>query len=170
MSKNGTIDFAVYEDGREFLGFANVQLPDIVQKVLTVDVAGVAGTMEFPTGKVDAMTCTMNFHSVTPAAYSLSTMRQHIIELREVHQGFDAPAGSLESDGVKYIMAMMPKKVTLGQVQPASPQAVSGEYAVQSVKMLYNNELQVHVDPANNIFWDKDNGNVWAEYNKILGR
>ena len=168
--KTGTIDFAVFEDGKEYLGLASVTLPNIAQKMLSVDMAGVGGTVEVPTGKVDAMSATFNFHSVTPAAYNLCTLRQHIVELREAHQDLDNASGALTPEGVKYVMSIMPKSETLGQVQPASPQAVSGEYAVHSVKMFFDGVLQRHVDPVNNINWDKDNGNILAAYNKVLGK
>lgn len=168
--KTGTVNFLVFEDGKEYLGMASVTLPNIAQKMLSVSVAGTGGDFETPSGRVDAMTATFNFHTVTPAAYSLSTLRRHIVELREVHQDVDNASGVINPDSVKYVMGIMPKSETLGQVQPSSPQAVSGEYAVHFIKMFYNNELQRHVDPINNINWDKDNGNILGEYDKILGK
>lgn len=167
--KTGTIDFHVYEDGKKYLGMASVQLPNIAQKMLSVSVAGTGGDVEVPSGRVDAMTATFNFHTVTPAAYSLSTMRRHMVELREVHQDMDNASGALQGELVKYVMAIMPKSENLGQVQPSSPQAVSGEYAVHSLKMFFGGELQRHVDPVNNINWDKDNGNILGEYARMLG-
>ena len=168
--KTGVIDFAVFEDGNEYLGIANVQLSDITQKMISVSAVGLGGDIEIPTGKVDAMSCTINFETVTPAAYQLATLRTHLLELRTVHQNYDRKTGGIDPEGIKYVLRVMPKKETLGQVQPASPQAVSGEYAVHALKMFYGNELVRHIDPINNINYDKDNGNILAAYTKILGK
>lgn len=168
--KTGVIDFAVFEDGKEYLGTANVQLPDITQKVIGVSAVGLGGDIEIPTGKVDAMSVTINFETVTPAASQLTTMRTHMIELRVAHQDYDRKTGSTSPAGVKYVMRVMPKTETLGQVQAASPQAVSGEYALHAIKIFHGNDLVRHVDPINNINWDKDNGNLLAGYQKILGK
>lgn len=168
--KTGVIDFAVFENGSEYLGIANVQLSTITQKLITVSAVGLGGDIEIPTGKIDAMSVTLNFETVTEAAYQLSTMRTHMLELRTVHQNYDRKTGSVNPAGVKYVLRVMPKSENLGQVQPASPQAVSGEYALHALKMFFGNELIRHVDPINNINWDKDNGNLLAAYTKILGK
>ena len=44
--KTGVIDYAVYERGKEYLGTANVQLPDIAQKLLSYYAAGVGGDID----------------------------------------------------------------------------------------------------------------------------
>ncbi len=168
--KTGVIDFAVFENGNEYLGIASVNFSDVTQKIINVSAVGLGGDIEIPTGKVDAMSVTLNFETVTPAAYQLATYRTHLLELRTVHQNYDRKTGSVNPEGVKYVLRVMPKVETLGQVQPASPQAVSGEYALHAVKMFFGNELVRHIDPINNINWDKDNGNVLAPYQKILGK
>jgi len=168
--KTGVIDFAIFKNGKEYLGAASVQLPDIVHKVISYSGAGLGGDIELPTAKVDPMEVTINWTTVTEAAYQLSTLRQHQIELRAVHQGLDRKAAAIAPEGVKYVLTVMPKSVGLGQVQPASPQAISGTYACHSVKMYMGGKLVRHVDPINNINWDADNGNALAAYNKILGR
>lgn len=170
MDKTGVIDFAVFENGTEFLGIANVQLSTITQKLITVSSVGLGGDIEIPTGKIDAMSVTLTFKNVTKAAYQLSTLRTHLLDLRVVHQEFDRKSGNINPAGVKYVMRVMPKTENLGQVQPASPQEVSGEYALHALKLFFGNELIRHVDPMNNINWDKDNGNLLAGYQKILGK
>lgn len=168
--KNGVIDYAVYERGKDYLGTANIQLPEIVQKVLSYYAAGLGGDMEFPTGKVDAMEVTINWVTVTDSAYNLSTMREHQIEVRVAHGAYDQKKIAFLPEGVKYVMTIMPKSESMGQVQPSSPQAISGVYACHSFKMFIGNKLVRHVDPGNNINWDKDNGNILSGVNKILGK
>lgn len=168
--KTGVIDYAVYERGKEYLGTANVQLPDIAQKLLSYYAAGVGGDIEIPTGKVDAMEVTINWTTVTAAAYKMSTMRTHQIELRVAHSEFDQKKAAVQPEGVKYVLVVMPKSESMGQVQPSSPQAISGVYACLSFKMFIGNKLVRHVDPVNNINYDSENGNVLAKVNKILGK
>ena len=170
MYKVGVVDFAVFERGKDYLGMASVQLPTVNQKVIAYSAAGTGGDFEVPTGKIDPMSVTFNFHSVTDAATKLSTMRVHQVELRSVHQNYDPKKVAVNPEGIKYVMDIMPKSENFGQVQPASPQAVSGEYACHAFKMFIGNKLVRHVDPVKNINWDPDNGNLLAKYNKILGK
>ena len=46
--KGGIIDYALYMDGKEFLGTARVTLPDISAKSFTANGAGIPGDVSFP--------------------------------------------------------------------------------------------------------------------------
>ena len=167
--REGVMDFKVYEGTTNYLGIASVALPEITQKMLTVSGAGLGGDYEIPTGKVDAMSMTIRFRSLTYQQQQLTYMRKHTIELRAAHLYDDPTYKNVSANLIKYVAVIMPKKITMGEISPASPQPVEGEFAVHKIEMYYGNELWLKVDPANNIYWDRYNGNFLDRYNKLLG-
>lgn len=57
MVDQAVINFACYEDAKDFLGLASVTLPDVDFIVATVSGAGIAGNVEAPIiGHMNAMT------------------------------------------------------------------------------------------------------------------
>ena len=92
----GIINYAVYENGSEYLGMANVTLPNQSHKILTVNGAGIPGDIDLPVlGHKDAMRATFNFTDAPPAAYKLAEMRRHVIDIRAAHEEYDATAGKI---------------------------------------------------------------------------
>ena len=60
------INFAVYEDGVEYVGMAGVTLPNLSAIVQTLSGAGIAGNVEVPVlGHYDVMSLTLNFRTTT---------------------------------------------------------------------------------------------------------
>lgn len=169
--QGGTINYAVYENGSEYRGIANVTLPDVQSKVLTVNGAGIAGDVEMPViGHIDAMTMSINFLDAPESAYKLAENRRHLVEFRVAHEEYDETAGKLVPKGQKHIVEIIPKKIGNGTLAPAAAQAVSGEYSVYSLKTLINGKVVLDVCPTENRYIGADGKNVLAQVNKILGK
>lgn len=146
------INFAVYEDGSEFLGITSVTLPDINWLTSTVSGAGLAGNIEAVIiGHLDAMTMTMNFRTVTQEAIRLTEPRRHNIDLRVAQQDEDTVAGAIQVRKVKHVMVVVPKAYKGGNVAPASAADASGDYAVRYWATFIDGKKVTEIDPMNYI-------------------
>lgn len=144
------INFAVFENGTEFLGVAKVSVPDLKYLTQTISGAGIAGNLEHPViGHLDAMTLGINFNSLTSAASSLSEPRPHTIELRIAEQSEDIAKAQLGVTSIKHVFVILPKTVKGGTVAPASSSDASGEYACHYWKEVIDGVITKEIDPTN---------------------
>jgi P2 family phage contractile tail tube protein len=144
------VNFAVYEDGIELLGFADVKFPDINFLTNTISGAGIAGRIEsVAAGMVDAMTTTMNFNTVTDASISLTEPRAHKLDLRVAQQRRNNGSGQLGVESFKHVLIATPKKLTIGKAAPASTGDVSGDYSTSYYAMYKAGKKLIEIDPVN---------------------
>ena len=157
--KAGIINFAVYENGSEYLGIAKVTLPDLTNKTLTVNGAGIPGDIDVPVpGHRDAMSVTIEFLDAPAAAYTLAQQRIHTLDLRAAHEDLDTTNKKIGVDAHKYILEVIPKSLKGGTLAPTAAQGVSGEYSCLSIKKYINEVLIMDYQPAN--FIDIDDSGV----------
>ena len=94
MVDQAVINFACYEDAKDFLGLASVTLPDVDFIVATVSGAGIAGNVEAPIiGHMNAMTAQLKFRTFSAESLKLLEVREHNIDLRAPQQVYDPIAG-----------------------------------------------------------------------------
>lgn len=146
------VNFAVYEDKTEFLGIADVQLPDLTALTQQISGAGIAGNIEavIP-GHFEAMTMTFNFRTTTTAALKMSEPRRHNIDIRVANQVEDTVAGKILTESVKHVLVVIPKKDGGGKLAPASATDASGEYAVRYWATYVDGKKIREIDPMNSI-------------------
>ena len=170
MFEVGTIDFAVYEDADEFVGMASVKLPDKIQKVITMNGAGIGGDVEVPVnGHYDAMTLEMTFRNYSPRVARLREHRRHNIELRVAQQNEDRIAGQVVTDAVKHVFVGIPKSATGGTVAPATAGDMTVAYSVRYWATFVNGTKVDELDQLNRI--DIVNGIDYdAPVRKALGK
>lgn len=150
---NGTVNFAVYEDSTEYLGMAEVTLPEISTITEEVKGAGMSGAFNGAfVGHIEAMTLTLNFRSVTRDVMKLSEPRNHQIDLRASQQSWDNTAGRFVQTPVKHVLMVTPTKFAPGKLAQASPAEASGEYAVTYFATFIDGEKVLEVDILNFIF------------------
>lgn len=155
MSKIGEtiVNAAVYENNTEYMGVADIQLPDISQLTAEVQGAGIAGKYTSPViGQVESMTMTMTFNTVTSETYKLTTPDAHTIEIRVAQQHRDRGTGSISREGIKYVLIVRPISLKPGKVAPATTADASGEYAVSYFAGYVDGKKMLEVDPVNFIF------------------
>lgn len=164
------INFAVYEEGTEFLGMAEVGLPEISNITNEVKGAGINGTFEsVARGHLEAMTLTLNFRTLVKSAIRLLEPRNHQIDLRVAQQSTENASGNTGVTRVKHALIVRPKKLAPGKVAPASPADASGEYAVTYWAMWIDGEKVLEIDILNFICFI--NGTDWLEdVRKALGK
>ena len=143
------VSYRVFEDATEYLGIANVVLPDIEFLTATITGAGIAGEKEeIIRGHIKAMRTTFNFTNFGENALRLCTPEDHHIDLREVQQNRNLTAGKLELVGVKHIMVLTPVKISLGRLESGSTSDPSGEYAVSYYAQYRGGQRAIEIDPA----------------------
>lgn len=150
MFDAANINFAVYEDAKEYIGMASATMPDLGYITQSHSASGIAGNIEdVILGHIEAMTLGLNFKTISDNAVSMAAPRYHNIDMRVAQQEEDPVSGKIVVNAVKHVMRVIPKKISGGTVAPASAGDVSGEYAVRYWKMTVNGEVRVEVDPLN---------------------
>lgn len=167
---NGTVNFAVYEGSNEFLGMAEVTLPEFTALTEEIQGAGIAGTFNGPyVGHLEAMALTLNFRSVTKSAIKLMEPISHQIEMRAAQQKWNNTSGKMEQESVKHVAIVTPTKYAPGKLAPASPTESSGEYSVSYYALFINGEKLIEIDILNYIHFI--NGTDYLEdVRKALGK
>ena len=146
------IDFKVYEDNNEYLGVAQVGLPDLAYITQQLTGAGIAGNVEAVLiGMMDIMTTTMQFRSCTEAAAKLAKPIAHQIDLRVAEQFWDSAAGQRVVQADKYVLKIIPKKTAAGTIAPASPADANGEYSTYYYAAFKDGKKLWEIDPHNYI-------------------
>lgn len=164
------INFAVYEDGVEYVGMAGVTLPNLSAIVQTLSGAGIAGNVEVPVlGHYDVMSLTLNFRTTTEHSVRLSEPRRHNIDLRMAQQIEDTVAGEVKVQSIKHVLVVVPKTDTGGTVAPAAPTNGSGEYSVRYWATYIDGAKVREIDPLN--FICEVNGvDYLADVRKAIGK
>lgn len=148
------IGFAVYEDGKEYIGISEAALPEISNMTEEITGAGIMGKVESVIlGAIEAMTLTLNFRTVTNNAISLHEPRKHNIDLRAAQQQTDTVKGITEVVKVRHCLEVTPKKLNPGKVASAAAAEVSGEYAVSYYATYIGGKKVLEVDPLNYIYF-----------------
>ena len=164
------INFALYEDGAEYLGMASVTMPTLSNKVQSVAGAGLAGDIEAVIlGHIDAMTLGLNFRTTTPQSVRLSEPRRHTIDLRIAQETEDPVSNEIDVPAEKHVMVIIPKSHNVGSIAPASPSNGSGEYAVRYWATWLNGQKVREIDPMNMIYM-VDGVDYLADVRKALGK
>ena len=170
MQPEAYIDFEVYEDANNFVGVAQATLPNINFLTQQLSGAGIAGNVEAVlTGMVDAMTLQLQFRSATDAAVTLAKPIKHNIDLRVAEQYWDTTDGKKNVKADKYVMTVIPKNFTPGNVAPAAAADASGEYSVYYYAAYKDGKKLWEIDPWNYICIIGDN-DFMAQVRKALGK
>lgn len=146
------VSYRIFENSTEYLGIANVTLPDIEFLTQTITGAGIAGEVdEVIKGHLKAMRTTINFNTFGSNALALATPVDHTIDLRAVQQARNMTAGKVEMQKVKHIMVVKPVKVSLGKLETANTADASGEYTVSYYAQYVDGKKKIEIDPLNYI-------------------
>lgn len=164
------INFAVYENGTEYLGMAEVTLPEISNITNEVKGAGLNGTFEsVALGHIEAMTLTLNFRTLVRSAVKLLAPGNHQIDLRVAQQSTDNTSGNSDVSRVKHVLVVHGKKLAPGKVAPASPADASGEYSVTYWACYIDDVKVIEIDILN-FKYEIDGVDYLAEVRKALGK
>lgn len=148
------VDFALYEDGSEFLGVADVTLPSVSHLSETITGAGMGGNIDAVTPMIDAMEMTVNYRITTARSMQLMQPRRHNLDLRQVNQTEDPGAGTIENQAVKHVIVAIPKTDSHGSLKKAATQGGSVTMAVRYWATYIDGEKIRELDPMNYIYYE----------------
>ncbi|MHC1747435.1 MAG: phage major tail tube protein [Cellulosilyticaceae bacterium] len=147
------IAYRAYKDGKDLLGIADVELPEIEMMSDTIKGAGISGEVDLPTlGHIGAMSMTINWRTVNPNLVALSVPIAHALDFRASQQVFDNVAGRLKTVAVKHIVRAIPKKITPGKMETGATTDSGNEFSVIYYKIVVDGKVAVEIDPFNYIY------------------
>jgi hypothetical protein len=143
-------NFRVYLDGKDLLGVADVELPDLEYMTETVAGAGIAGEMDSPVvGHFKSMSLKLKWRSVTADLTALAAPKAHHLDLRGSIQVYDAGAGAFVHTPLKVVVKAIPKKAGLGKLEMGKPQDSESEFEVAYLKLTHDGTDRVEIDKLN---------------------
>ena len=145
--------YRAYKDGKDMLGIADVELPDIEAMSDTIKGAGISGEVDLPTlGHIGAMSMTVNWRSVCGNLIELAAPVTHALDFRGSIQRFDNVEGRLKTVSVKHVVRVIPKKFSPGKMETGASTESSNEFSVLYYKMVLDGKVAVEIDPFNYIY------------------
>lgn len=166
----GTIAAYIYEDGKQYLGVADVSMPDIEYATFQLSGLGLCGEAEYGVlCQFKPMKMTLNFSETSEAHYILSEQRMHMLTLNVCKQTHDYSERQLHTAGMKYVMQVQPIKSAGGTIAPAKQQNVSTEFSVFMLKEFIDEKVVRHIDVINYINIGYNGVDIAAPIRKALG-
>lgn len=165
------INYAVYslDQVSNYLGMADLVLPDIQHEVASIKGAGVLGTIDYPiTGHTTDITCTFNFHTPSRDAVQFLKQRGRQIEARGAVEMYDSGAGSIDPVGCRIVMRTLPKGLTLGTFEVAAPTGTSATVTVVALTIYWGDDRIFEHDKFNMKFALGDDEAPMNEVQRIL--
>ena len=165
------ISFRVYEDSVNEVGVANITLPDITNKAVTIMGSGMMGDVSVPImGMIENMELSMKFLSHSdPNTFALfMEQRKHQIELRVAEEFWDIEDAEIGMWANKYVFIARPKDMKSGTVAPAAASDASGKFDVYMYAAYREGKELLYIDKRNMTF--RVNGKDYmADVRKALG-
>lgn len=163
------VNFRVYNLGKDLLGVATVELPELEAMSETVSGAGVAGEVDSPTlGHFSSMTASFTWRTIEKHAMVLAAPIAHTVEVRGSQQIYDSGKGVYKTVPVRATMKVVPKTVSLGSFEPAAQTDTEQEFEVLYLKLFVDGLPAVEIDKYNFVakFYGID---ILASVRKDLG-
>ncbi len=148
------INFKAYhgEAGLDLLGTVDVTLPKIEYETEELRGAGIPGTIEAPSlGQTKAMSCEINFRTVTERVIQLSAPSGHQLSFYGALQLEDSGTGAMLSRQCRAVIKTLPKTVETGKFDPSKPMESKAEFEVWYYKLAYDGMDLLEIDKLNGI-------------------
>lgn len=145
-----TINYRVYNEAKNLLGLATVELPSIEAMTDTVSGAGIAGEVDSPTiGNIGSMATTLTFRTIEKEALSLNAPKSHALDCRSSQQVYDAANGVYKTVPVRVSMRGIPKTTNLGSLEVGSVTDTEVELELVYLKIWIDNKERIEIDKYN---------------------
>ena len=148
-----TINFSVYYQGRDLLGIAEGELPNLEAMTETISGAGIAGEIDSVTlGHFSSMGLSLTWRNITDAFVRLAAHRTHELYLYAAHQDYDAGMGIYIPKAIALFVKAIPKTANIGNLVVASLSDTQTEFEVLYLKLEINGVERIELDKLNYIF------------------
>lgn len=144
------INFRVWNENNDLLGIATVELPSLEAMTDTVSGAGIAGEVDSPViGHFASMETTFTWRTIEEAALVLAKQKAHQIEVRGSQQINNATEGKYNTKGIRAVMRVVPKNISLGSFEPATTTDTETTFEVTYLKLFVGGKEVVELDKYN---------------------
>lgn len=144
------INYAVYHEGTDLLGTADVTLPSLEMMTETVKGAGLAGEVNSPAiGHFGSMTVQLTWRTVTRRAATLLDNNGQSLEFRASQQHRDPQSGALSHKPLKVVIRGNGTKFEMGKLDVAVTTGSTSELEVIYLKVVEAGEEIVEIDKFN---------------------
>ena len=141
----------IFKDNTKLLGVADVTLPDLERVTSEIKGFGIGGTVNMPlAGNYSAMTTTINFIAPSKEQEEMFSYETKNIEARAAVRGRD-DSGALGTVSIKYVLQLIPNKLTSGKLANGDKADASGEYATTYFAKFVDGVKVTEIDPFNMI-------------------
>lgn len=143
-------NYTVWEDGVNWIGTADVELPNFESLTEPIKGAGIAGELTSPVkGHYGSQTLKINFRTITQDAIRLSETKTHALDFRGNQQVFDAGKGKYVDQGIVIKTRCTPINVTTGKLGVGASTETAGEFEVHYIKIVIDGKTMREFDKLN---------------------
>jgi len=147
------INFRVFEDGTQFLGVAQVELPQVQMMNVSIKGSGIAGEVESPVlGHTQSMTLKITFRTLTPEAWGLTKPGAHQLDFRAGLESYVLADGKQKVVPNKVWVRGKTKSSGLGKAEPGNTMDSEVEMEVEAIGVYYDGKEAFYHDKYNGIF------------------
>lgn len=145
------INAKIYFEGKtELVGTADAELPALEYITETLSGLGLAGEIETPVlGHFKALPFKFKWNIPNEQAMTLLQPNTHHLEVFASTQSLDAATGKLVSSPVKIVLRGMPKKLSLGKLEPGKKMDPELELECSYIKMWIAGKVVLEIDKFN---------------------
>ena len=143
------VAYRVYWQGKDLLGTAQIEMPQVQYMTETLSGSGLAGEIESPTiGLTQSMTCKMTFTSATKDVFDiLDWTLQPLFECYSALQIVDESTSIRESIPYRLNIVGRPKNMSLGTMEQGKKHGNDLELEVTRLEILLDGEEQDQLHP-----------------------
>lgn len=152
-------NFRVYQDSKDLVGVADVELSTISAMTETVKGAGIAGEIDAPaTGHFGSMELTLNWRTICGDNIDLMRPEVFNLDLRGAQDVFDSTNRTIKQQPVKVMVVARPKEFSLGKMDINASTGTSNKFEVLYIKISVDGNDRLEYDKYNFIYkvGDKD--------------
>lgn len=146
-------DFAVFYNGEQKLGTADITLPSIEYMSETLKGPGIGGEVEMPTmGQTSSMELQINWRTINADLTELHAPRAHDLELRGAISHYDSSTGIIRQVPAVVKVRGMPKQLELGKLETSATMDASNTLEVIYIKVSYDGVTKIEIDKFARVF------------------
>ena len=146
-----TVAFRIYHQGKDLIGTATIELPQLDYMTETLSGSGIAGEIENPTiGITSSMTAKLSFLSPTPEAFnSLDWTQTALYECYSALQVSDDATGVRSSIPYRVNFLGRTKSFPLGSLEQGKKHGNEVELELTRLEVLLDNVEKLMIDKLN---------------------
>lgn len=162
-------NFECFYEGQRKLGQVDITLPKFTPKTDSINGAGIAGEMNFPSSAMlENMEFVIKWRTINEDAVVMNEPRAHLLTFRGAQRIYDAAQGIMRAQAVIVDVRGVPTETDLGKFAQASETESQTTMALDYIKLRVDGNEMIEFDRFNYIY--KVNGTDFlADYRAALG-